>query len=50
MWTPSATCVSRSPFAQEATRLRRYDDLAKVPGRTDLPPLSRYTAILATWF
>jgi predicted HD phosphohydrolase len=38
------------PFAQEAVRLRRYDDAAKVPGRTDLPPLSRYIGILATWF
>ena len=45
-----ARAFSLLPFAQEATRLRRYDDLAKVPGRTDLPPLSRYTAILATWF
>jgi phosphonate degradation associated HDIG domain protein len=45
-----ARAFSLLAFAQESTRLRRYDDLAKVPGRTDLPPLSRYTAILSKWF
>jgi phosphonate degradation associated HDIG domain protein len=48
--TDEARAFSLLPFAQEATRLRRYDDLAKVPGRTDLPPLSHYTTILSTWF
>lgn len=48
--THEARAFSMLPFSSEATRLRRYDDLAKVPGRIDLPPLSRYTAILATWF
>ena len=32
------------PFAQEAIRLRRYDDLAKVPGLAT-PPLAHYLAI-----
>lgn len=45
-----ARAFQRLPFASEAIRLRRYDDLAKVPGRSDLPTLSRYTSILATWF
>ena len=45
-----ARAFSMLPFAREAVRLRRYDDLAKAPGRKNLPPLSRYTAILATWF
>ena len=45
-----ARAFSMLPFAQEAARLRRYDDRAKVPGRTDLPPLSRYTGLLARWF
>jgi phosphonate degradation associated HDIG domain protein len=31
------------PFAQEAIRLRRYDDHAKVPGRAT-PPLAHYLA------
>ena len=44
-----ARAFSMLPFASEAIRLRRYDDLAKVPGRSDLPTLSRYTSILATW-
>ncbi|EJE48439.1 phosphonate degradation operons associated HDIG domain protein [Acidovorax sp. CF316] len=33
------------PFAHEAIRLRRYDDLAKVPGRAT-PPLPHYLALL----
>jgi phosphonate degradation associated HDIG domain protein len=45
-----ARAFSMLPFASEAIRLRRYDDLAKVPGRRDLPPLSRYSSLLATWF
>jgi phosphonate degradation associated HDIG domain protein len=32
-------------FAQEAIRLRRYDDLAKVPGRAT-PPLPHYLALM----
>jgi phosphonate degradation associated HDIG domain protein len=45
-----ARAFSTLRFAQESVRLRRYDDLAKVPGRADLPPLARYTAILSAWF
>ncbi|MGV3678607.1 MAG: HD domain-containing protein [Acidovorax sp.] len=32
-------------FASEAVRLRRYDDLAKVPGRAT-PPLPHYLALM----
>lgn len=34
------------PFAKEALRLRRYDDLAKEPGRST-PALAHYLAVLA---
>jgi predicted HD phosphohydrolase len=33
------------PFYAEAVRLRRYDDLAKVPGQTT-PPLSHYADVM----
>lgn len=33
------------PFAQEAVRLRRYDDLAKVPGK-ETPSLDYFSAKL----
>lgn len=32
-------------FAGDAVRLRRWDDLAKIPGK-DVPPLDRYRAVL----
>jgi phosphonate degradation associated HDIG domain protein len=35
------------PHAPAAVRLRRYDDLAKVPG-TQTPPLSHYAEVLRT--
>lgn len=35
----------RGPYADEAVRLRRYDDLAKVPGLAT-PPLEHYRAVL----
>lgn len=41
---PEAEHFARQPFAQEAIRLRRYDDHAKVPGLAT-PPLSHYLAI-----
>jgi predicted HD phosphohydrolase len=34
------------PYAEEAVRLRRYDDLAKVPNKT-VPRLEHYQARLA---
>jgi len=33
------------PFAQQALQLRRWDDLAKEPGRA-VPPLARYLSVL----
>lgn len=41
---PEAVHFARQPFAQEAIRLRRYDDHAKVPGLAT-PRLSHYLAI-----
>jgi phosphonate degradation associated HDIG domain protein len=41
---PEAERFAGQPFAQEAIRLRRYDDHAKVPGLAT-PPLTRYLAI-----
>jgi predicted HD phosphohydrolase len=41
---PEAEHFARQPFAQEAIRLRRYDDHAKVPGLAT-PPLAHYLAI-----
>lgn len=41
---PEAEHFARQPFAQEAIRLRRYDDHAKVPGPAT-PPLAHYLAI-----
>lgn len=38
---PEAQRFMAQPFAAEAVRLRRYDDLAKVPGQTT-PPLAHY--------
>ncbi len=35
----------KNPHAQAAVRLRRYDDLAKVPGART-PPLGHYTGLL----
>jgi predicted HD phosphohydrolase len=35
----------RLPFAREAVQLRRWDDLAKVPGHAT-PPLDYYLALL----
>jgi NAD(P)H-dependent flavin oxidoreductase YrpB (nitropropane dioxygenase family) len=35
----------RRPYADDAVRLRRYDDLAKVL-RQDTPPLEHYRAVL----
>ncbi len=40
-----STKFAGQPFAQEAIRLRRYDDLAKVPGRAT-PPLQHYLALM----
>lgn len=37
---------AQQPFAQEAIRLRRYDDLAKVPGRAT-QGLPHYLALMA---
>ena len=37
----------RGPHAGDAVRLRRYDDLAKVPG-LPTPPLEHYRAVLET--
>lgn len=42
--TAQALEFARQPFAQEAIRLRRYDDCAKVPGR-QVPPLEHFMAI-----
>lgn len=36
-----AAAFAAQPYAQEATRLRRYDDLAKVPG-LPTPPLAHF--------
>lgn len=45
-FTPDeALRFAAQPFAQEALRLRRYDDLAKVPG-LPTPPLDHYMALL----
>jgi predicted HD phosphohydrolase len=33
------------PFAQQALQLRRWDDLAKEPGKA-VPPLARYLSVL----
>lgn len=33
------------PFAIEAVRLRRYDDLAKIPGKP-VPPLSHFVSVM----
>ncbi|MDP3228837.1 MAG: HD domain-containing protein [Acidovorax sp.] len=41
---PDAERFAGQPFAQEAIRLRRYDDHAKVPGLAT-PPLAHYLAI-----
>lgn len=38
---PQAQRFIAQPFAAEAVRLRRYDDLAKVPGQAT-PPLAHY--------
>jgi len=35
----------RNPFAADAVRLRRYDDIAKVPG-LETPPLEHYRTVL----
>ena len=35
----------RKPFAQDALSLRRWDDLAKTPGKKT-PPLAYYLALL----
>lgn len=40
-----ATAFIVQPFAEQAVRLRRYDDWAKVPQR-DTPELARYRSIL----
>ncbi|HEY3763866.1 MAG TPA: hypothetical protein VGL44_01810 [Gaiellales bacterium] len=37
----------RGLFAEDAVRLRRYDDIAKVPG-LETPPLEHYRAVLAS--
>ena len=36
------------PYAREAVRLRRWDDLAKVPGLS-VPPLEHYRALIAAF-
>lgn len=41
-----AQAFMAQPFAQEALRLRRYDDLAKVP-QAQTPPLAHYLDLLA---
>ena len=40
----AAQIYIQQPFAQDAVRLRRYDDLAKVP-HVQTPPLSHYRKI-----
>jgi phosphonate degradation associated HDIG domain protein len=42
---PEAERFARQPFAQEAIRLRRYDDRAKVPGLAT-PPLDHYLGMI----
>ena len=42
-----ATRFAAQPYAAEAIRLRRYDDNAKVPGRTT-PGLAHYMSLLAS--
>ncbi len=43
---PEAQVFMAQPYAAEAVRLRRYDDLAKVPQKAT-PPLDHYLGILA---
>ena len=46
-WTPQeAERFSARPHAREAVALRRWDDLAKVPGKAT-PGLARYAVLLA---
>ncbi len=45
---PEAERFASQPFAQEAIRLRRYDDHAKVPGLAT-PPLAHYLAATRAW-
>jgi len=40
-----AKAFERLPHAEAAIRLRRWDDHAKVPGRTN-PPISEYEPLL----
>jgi phosphonate degradation associated HDIG domain protein len=45
-FTPEGVAeFERNPFATDAVRLRRYDDVAKVPG-LETPPLEHYRAVL----
>lgn len=45
MTDPDMVAFESRPFAHDAIRLRRWDDLAKVPGRRT-PPLDHYLALL----
>lgn len=40
-----ARAFEQQPFAREAIRLRRWDDLAKIPGLA-VPPLDHYRAMI----
>ena len=40
-----ALAFETSPFGQQAVRLRRYDDLAKIPG-AETPSIEHYIAIM----
>jgi predicted HD phosphohydrolase len=45
MTPEQADAFQAQPFAQEALRLRRYDDLAKVPGAVT-PDLSHFLTVV----
>jgi phosphonate degradation associated HDIG domain protein len=46
MSPPEQALFTANPFAQDAVRLRRWDDAAKIQG-LDVPPLSHYSTRLS---
>ena len=42
----TAQSFIEQPYARDAVRLRRWDDLAKIPG-TPVPPLEHYAGVMA---
>ena len=41
-----AVAFAALPYAAEAVRVRRWDDIGKVPGQVDIPPFDHYRPLL----